>query len=225
MPPYVGGKFFFAKYLLRYINALHPKVYWEPFVGAANVIAGVRAPVRIGTDSNDLAIAYFNALKTGWLPPDHVSKEDYIYWKDYEAITQEDKAYKFLIGHAASFGGKFFAGFVAIGASDLLKTALRDRDKTKGITFSVSTYDTLKIPDSCDLIYCDPPYKDTTRCGKREPFDTEKFWGWCFDRKKDGLVVLVSELQAPPGVLSIHDFALEINLGHKGTRIEKLFRV
>lgn len=50
--------------------------------------------------------------------------------------------------------------------------------------------------DEPGIIYCDPPYKDTTDCGKdyTEPFCHDEFYSWCETQK---LPVYISEYQMP----------------------------
>ena len=50
--------------------------------------------------------------------------------------------------------------------------------------------------DEPGIIYCDPPYKDTTGYGEdcAEPFCHDEFYGWCEAQK---LPVYISEYQMP----------------------------
>lgn len=62
--------------------------------------------------------------------------------------------------------------------------------------FRAADYRSL-LPVPGDLIYCDPPYRNTTGYGATPAFDSAVFWStvdtWC----AWGAVVLVSEFTAP----------------------------
>lgn len=72
-----------------------------------------------------------------------------------------------------------------------------------------------------DVVYCDPPYKNTTGYGIQ--FDTDAFWEWVRTRNYP---VYVSEYQAPEDFVSIWDKekrSLFNNGGLSAPKIEHLF--
>ena len=52
----------------------------------------------------------------------------------------------------------------------------------------------LDIPNN-SIIYCDPPYKDTTKYSNL--FNHDEFWEWCRQKSKEGHSVYISEYNAP----------------------------
>lgn len=80
---YIGGKYKVAKELAGIISSFKPRVYWEPFVGAGNVIQYVDAPVKIGTDIDRHITSYLECVRDGWLPPAQVSEDDWRALKAY----------------------------------------------------------------------------------------------------------------------------------------------
>lgn len=114
-----------------------------------------------------------------------------------------DKALTAYIGYCASYNGRYFAGFVgngcptAKGKRDYQKEAIRNFNKTiealrgmPSLTLSSLPYNELEIPDN-SVIYCDPPYADTTRY-KNGGFDHESFWRWA-EKMSERNTVFVSE--------------------------------
>ena len=64
----------------------------------------------------------------------------------------------------------------------------------KNVEFKSLYYDKLEIPTK-SIIYCDPPYKGTTK--NYNEFDNDKFWEWVRRMSKQGHEVYVSEYEAP----------------------------
>ena len=212
---YNGGKAKIARELAAIISSFEPKVYWEPFCGAANVIQEVKAPIRIGSDRDIHIISYLQSLQAGWLPPADVSKSDYEFWKSKEPVSREEFAIKALIGYQYSFGGKFFNGFncsprsIGNGRSVSEKQAL----KVQGIKFECREYQTW-LPEGTDLIYADPPYRGTTRVGSQNGFNSNFFWAWALACSLSGVRVLVTEFSAP-------SFAIEIWRKEKSRQLRR----
>ena len=67
------------------------------------------------------------------------------------------------------------------------------------VTFRSGDYEALVRAKPGDLVYCDPPYKDTKSYSRIERFDYERFWGWADHLAETGVSVYVSELLAPDG--------------------------
>ena len=81
--------------------------------------------------------------------------------------------------------------------------------------------------DQCDysdytpqgkLIYCDPPYQNTTGYrgdnGKRNEFDHEKFWNTIREWSKTNWV-FVSEYNAPSDFVCVNKYEMKSNLRSK----------
>lgn len=216
---YNGGKYRIAKELATVISMFNPVVYWEPFVGAGNVIQYVNAPVKIGSDVDTHIYSYLESIRDGWLPPISIDEIEYQFYKIYQPITRECYALKASIGYGCSFGGKFFGGFARspnVGrnyAREVYSQSLKQAPRLKGIEFKNQSY-LDGMPLGVNVIYCDPPYANTTNCGARKPFDSKLFWDWCRAVAMRGITVLVTEFTAP-------SFAIEIWRKEKFTDLKR----
>lgn len=78
-----------------------------------------------------------------------------------------------------------------------------------------------------DVVYCDPPYANTTSYKDTDAFDHDKFWDVCRDWAALGALVFVSEYTAPDDVVCVWQRAQTDGLrkGKEGKTqsIEKLF--
>lgn len=138
----------------------------------------------------------YRAMQAGWLPPENVSEELY---RELETAPDTDPR-KAFAGFGCSWGGKWFGGY-ARGcpgrnyATNAHNSLLRKWPGMSGASFVCDTYENI-IPVPGAVVYCDPPYKDTTRFSAPGDFDTAMFWDWCRQRSKT-CCVLVSEWAAP----------------------------
>jgi 16S rRNA G966 N2-methylase RsmD len=79
------------------------------------------------------------------------------------------------------------------------------------VTFSSKSYDQVEIlPNS--VIYCDPPYKNTSAYGEQS-FDHDKFWEWV---EKSPHPIFVSEYTAPKFMNVVAAFSHLKKLSSKG---------
>ncbi len=74
------------------------------------------------------------------------------------------------------------------------RNILKQKEDIKDVNFVCVSYNKLQIPPK-SIIYCDPPYANTTKY--KDNFDHNKFWQWCRDKTKEGHQVFISEYQAP----------------------------
>lgn len=225
---YLGSKRAIAKQL-NDVMRVHYKdyqYYVEPFVGGGNMIKESTHPNRIGYDINEYVIAYFNALKNGWLPPKDVSEELY---KDIKNNKEKyEKHLVCFVGFGCSFAGKWFGGYARskcgrnyanIGYNSSINN---DLPYIKAINFIHSDYRNIKFTEP-SIIYCDPPYKGVT--GYRDKFDHDNFYAWLFDRKKDGHKLFISEYEMPRGFIEVLAIPSKtyINGNTATPKIEKLY--
>jgi len=224
---YNGGKFAVAKDIAEIIAACSSgETYWEPFVGAANVICRPELAhfTRYGSDLDPNIIMLLNAVKGGWVPPTSVTEQEYA-----EAKLAEPSALRAFIGYGCSFGGKFFGGYARSGtrnyAGNAHRSLLKQADLLRHVALAHSTYRDEPF-GKADVIYCDPPYKGTTRCGSASDFDSAAFFEWCIKKAECGSRVFVSEFQAPKEFKKIWDRRITDGLRKSGTShemIERLF--
>jgi DNA adenine methylase len=198
---YMGSKARYTKSILPIILANRAPDQWyvEPFVGGANVIDKVSGP-RIGADINPYLIALLEALRDGWIPP-RLTRDE------YNTIRADKGAHETcLVGWAGvgcSYSGKWFGGYAGTvqtrdGVRDYIAEAIanatRQAKGLAGAEFVSLSYDQITLPPS-SLVYCDPPYADTTSYANT--FDTPAFWEWCCHAVDAGHRVFVSEYRAP----------------------------
>lgn len=200
----------------------------DAFVGGGNLIKAITHPNRMAYDINEYVIAYFNALKDGWLPPKDVSEELY---KDIKNNKEKyPKELVCFVGFAVSFGGKWFGGYArdrvgrnyaTIGFNSCIN---KDLPYIKPITFIHSDYRNI-IFNEPSIIYCDPPYKGVT--GYRDKFCHDEFYTWLIERNKDGHKLFISEYEMPNDFTCIwskdQSVYLDNNTNKPQKRTEKLF--
>jgi len=139
--------------------------------------------------------------------------------------------YKEYASFAFSYGGKYLGGWRRdrLGKRDYVaeayRNALRQSPLLKGVILVNCDYTKLKIPKN-SLIYCDPPYKNTTNYKYR--FCHEQFYDWCRFQSKLGHYVFVSEYYCPEDFEEVFckrlPSSLTANTGEK-LGIEKLYKV
>ena len=229
---YMGSKARIAKHILPIILKDRKEGQWyvEPFVGGANMIDKVDGN-RIGADVNHYLIAilqHCEQQKSHELA-DNISENEYNHIKNNkELYTLVDVAH---CGFNATFGAKWFGGYarprkstgydrdVICGKNSLIK----QMKALKGVKFTCSRYDALEIPPQ-SIIYCDPPYANTTKY--KDDFDHDKFWQWCRDKCKEGHQVFISEYNAPDDFVCVWQQELNVTVARSGKHkkaIEKLF--
>ena len=95
-------------------------------------------------------------------------------------------------------------------------------------TFFVADYLTQEPPAEGCLIYCDPPYSNTTAYAINRGFDHEAFWERNRELEARGHTVIISEYTAPDDfscVLEIKTITeLRMANGQRDLRTERLFR-
>lgn len=223
---YMGSKNRISKYLLPVILKDRKSNQWyvEPFVGGCNMIDKVGGK-RIGNDNNYYLIELWKSLQRGFLPPSIINKETYIAIKNNkENYPPELVAF---VGFLCSFGGKWFGGYAQNKNGDNYaergaRCLLKQIKNLVGVKFLNKNYLDLKLKSKC-IIYCDPPYANTTKY--KDGFNHEEFWNWVRKMKEFGHSVFVSEYNAPDDFECIkeieHKTILDKNSQYK--RIEKLF--
>lgn len=207
----MGSKARHAKELLPIILANRAEDQWyvEPFVGGANMIDKVDGN-RIGADYNEYLSEMWKAVSNGWMPPSKFEESEYSNVRTNK--DSYDKALVAYVGFALSYSGKWFGGWCRDGAgkrdyvTESYKNACKQFPLLRGVDFRHSSYQDLDIPEK-SIIYCDPPYKDTTKY--KDAFDHEPFYEWCRQKHKEGHQVFVSEYQMPDDFVCV--WSKEVN--------------
>lgn len=206
----MGSKNRIAKHLLPFMVESSDNAgittWVEPFVGGGNMIDKVPDKFkRIGYDFNEHVIYAMCDIRDRVEELPESITEDY--YKDIRGNNPE--VFNSWLRFVASFGGKFddgFArekpeskaamdrGYVRNFVMEAKRNALKQSPKIQGVEFIHSDYKELDIVNS--LIYCDPPYANTSGY-KTGEFNHEEFFDWCRLMAAKGNLVFVSEYNAP----------------------------
>lgn len=205
---YVGGKSRILRHLVPHITGTGRSIYVEPFVGGGAVLARVARQFQTvyAFDAHPDLILMYQALQAGWTPPETVTKEDYAALRD-----ADPSALRGFVGFGCSFGGKWWGGHAHGGGRNHAGESARNVMKmvSSGVAdphvhylqadaLEILTSDVLlgMAPDA--VVYCDPPYEETTGYKGTDTFDHAAFWRACQTAADAGAVVLVSEYSPPP---------------------------
>lgn len=244
---YMGSKARLAKDLAPVLNKIIQDngilAYLEPFVGGANMIEHINAEYRAGFDINSYLIALWNGLRYGdFNIPETMTKEEYLYWHELYLHPEDhsNNYSKFMIGCAgflATYNAKFFGGYAGVVHTkagtvrdyyaEARRNVLKQLPKVKDVNFVHRDYESISYLSQRYLIYCDPPYDNTT--SYKSGWRSDLFWNWVrkISKDKKGHIVLVSEYQAPPDFECIFEKELTTTLDKNSRKkdIEKLFRI
>lgn len=230
---YMGSKNRIAKHILPIILKDRKPDQWyvEPFFGGGNSMQHVNGN-RLGGELNWYIAEMWQELLKGWTP-EVLTKEQYNLIKE-----SKDEYHPCLVGWtgiACSYSGKWFGGFAGEvktqgGVRDYQAEAFANVEKQlpnlKGVIVEFSGYDELNIPHE-SIIYCDPPYANTTTY--KDSFNHDVFWQWCRDKVIEGQKVFISEYQAPEDFVCVWQQEVKSSLSANGKSggnkksIEKLF--
>jgi len=218
---YNGGKHSCAKEISSIINSYNPRSYWEPFIGAANIIDKVIADKRLGTDLDQDIIILLSSVRDGWVPPCALTNQEYLMLK-----SGDKSPIRSFAKYGCSFGGKPWGGYARSGdrnyALNAKNSLLKQSPILKGIVFNCCDYRSMLNPSDYDVIYCDPPYANTTKVGIGTKFNTEEFFDWVRYNSQNS-TILVSEQKAPSDFDCIWEKKITDGLGNRKIT-ERLFK-
>lgn len=219
MTHYMGSK---SRHALDIIaitcaNRKQGQYYVEPFVGGGNVICKVphaQGP-RIANDINWRMVAYLDALgNKGYKPPSEMTKDE---WSRLMKNPNEHPPE--LVAFAATcltFGSMWMGEWVKEEGRCLQgrNGAMRDAPGLTGVVFHSMSYEQMNAhipPES--IIYCDPPYQNTTiyegaktkiKIGEalsKNNWKANSFWKWADALVAEGHRVYVSEYKGPSSAI------------------------
>lgn len=236
---YVGSKNKLSKDLAPIIQSYiteDTKGYLEPFVGGANMIDKIKHHNKIGCDIHKELIALLQYAQKNELP-DTITEEEYNKVKNNKSNYED--WYVGLVGFCGSFGAKYFGGFarrynkdgtlfdVPRQAINSLRRQSR-LDNFKNIKFTNNSFlDLPKDKIKGYVIYCDIPYKGTTKYATKN-FPYDEFYEWCREMSIHN-TVLISEYNMPDDFECIWEKELKTSLGSgvnkdsDRNRIERLY--
>ena len=191
---------------------------------------------KIGCDIHKELIALLQYAQCNELP-ETISEEEYSVVKNNKDNYPD--WYIGLVGFCASFGAKYFGGFARRynkdgSIFDVPRQAINSlrrqskQENFKNIKFkNCSFLDLQKDKIKNYVIYCDIPYRGTTKY-KTEVFPYEEFYKWANEMAKDN-TVLISEYNMPKIFKCIWQKEIKTSLGSginrdsNKERVEKLF--
>jgi len=176
------------------------KGYCEPFCGMLGVYQHIpklfkdQLKYKAG-DQNKSVVMMWQQAQKGWEPPTTCTEERFYKLKSDGKSTAE----KGFIGHLCSFRSIYFGGYAYhITKKRMENTSTKVQKiatELKKVKFSNGSYTQFSnLKDY--VIYCDPPYANTTQNYRNEQgrlvgFDTYEFWDWC-DKMAANNIVFVS---------------------------------
>lgn len=161
------------------------------------------------------------------MPPEFVSEEEWRHWRKMKEVVKEPMQAFCRIG--CGFGGDWMGGFArskdkTCYAATSKRSLMKQLPYIKNVEFRYGLYDSHK-PEGM-VIYCDPPYANTTQYGAFKGFDSAKFWQTVREWSANN-TVLVSEYVAPDDFECIAEFSSRMGLtadGERGIRVERVFK-
>ncbi len=185
---YMGSKSRVAKDISPIINKIIKdngiKVYIEPFVGGANMIQHIQCDSKTGYDNNRYLIAFLKAIQSGWNPLNQIQMSKDVYQDIKENPDKYSAEVVALAGFCATYNAKWFGGYAGIVKTkdgifrnyydEAVRNVIKQAEYIKNIHFQCMDYRQINIEGA--LIYCDPPYQQTT--GYKDDFDHEAYWQW-----------------------------------------------
>lgn len=223
---YFGGKQKIAGYIADFINAQErEREYAEPFCGSCNVASKVHIKNKLLNDKNPYLIEMFKALQNGWIPPKNVSEEEYQLAKKNQDKEPHIAGF---IGFACSFAGKFWGGYARDskggGSGNYAlrghNSILKKMNTLMNAEFTCKDFTELQY-NNC-IIYCDPPYKNTTPYYKKilGEFSYDKFLEWINEQSKNN-IILVSEYKhnVPEGAYILLEIPSRTSIRDKNDKV------
>lgn len=206
---YMGSKAGISKILVPFLQKIiddyNIHIYYEPFVGGANIIDKIKCDTKIGIDKSESLIALLTVARDNFEKiPTSCSREEFEKAKNIYLKKTDDTLPDYIIGayqFLGSYGAKGFKGGYAPNDkngrcyyNERLNNLKKQSDNLKDCHFLAGDYDKYSYPSNC-LIVCDPPYEGTQTYSYAHEvkFNYEKYWNWVREQSKDKFVVCCEE--------------------------------
>lgn len=196
-----------------------------------NVIDKVKCEHKYASDVHPYLIALLKqAQKDTSVFPEAITLEEYKDVKDNKEKYPD--WYVGLVGFCASYGGKFFNGYGQDSKgnrnipNERIRNLIKQSPNLKDIQFTCCDFRNTKPTIKNFVIYCDIPYKNSTKY-KVGDFPYDEFYDWCRQMAKNN-IVLVSEYNMPNDFECIWQKEIKTSLCINSAktdskRVEKLF--
>jgi DNA adenine methylase len=217
----MGGKTRVASQICAVMRARSrgSDTYVEPFLGGGSVAALMAPEFRTVhlSDANESLVMLWQEVLSGWKPPGHITKPQ---WEALRADVRPS-ALKALAGFAASFGGKWFAGYASSPGRNYVAGSTRQLVKhASGFRHAeVRHLDYIEagaFVGPGTVVYCDPPYEGTTGYGAVGSFHSAQFWDTMREWTGRGAKVFVSEYTAPDDFVPVWRLKVQVSLAKDG---------
>ena len=227
---YLGGKSKIRKQVAAFLESKRApgQLYFEPFVGGGWILQEMSG-WRVAADGNAALIALYSALLSGWEPPEFVSEEEHRKWRSMTEVVADPMMAFCRFG--CGFGGDWNGGYArSEGKTCYAATTKRSLQKQlpaiRDVVFSHGLFHDWTPCKA--LVYCDPPYANTTQYGAFDGFDHDLFWQTMREWVVAGNTVVVSEYSAPPDFPCVHEMHSQMGMtsgdaGERTKRVERMF--
>ena len=175
------------------------QIFYDLFCGGCNLLDKVDG-FRIANDNNKYLIALLKEMQNDNFELPFIGEEK------YKHIQKNKELYPdWLVGYVGfnlSFGAKFFGGYRRDKAgirnyeNEAQQNLKAQQNLIKDVMFMCDDYFNIDIIDD-SIIYCDIPYKDSTKYSTSKNFDYDKFYDWCIKKHKQGHKIFISEYNMP----------------------------
>ena len=229
---YLGGKTRNSKEITK-VLIVHRKdgqIYFEPFAGGLSVAVRMQSPMLLN-DLHPSLIKLYRQIQYNrfTFPEKPLTREDYEYYKNKMDLNDPMTAF---VGFGLSYAGKWWGGYDSyydnrgeIGkTTTMCVNSLKKKFTTDIKDASFENKDYLEFIPKDMLIYCDPPYKNTTDYDFIGEFDTNKFWDIMRKWSKNNTVI-ISEFDAPDDFEEIFSKDYKVQMCKDQQKVvEKLFK-
>tara|TARA_B100000073_G_scaffold341657_1_gene343359 strand:- start:246 stop:983 length:738 start_codon:yes stop_codon:yes gene_type:complete len=229
---YVGGKSKGASHILEILNdpIYNNMDYIEPFVGYAHILRRVLNKKSYRAyDANPLLIALLRGVQNKTLKYPKITRKQWVMLKNK---TKEISFRRAIAAFTYSFNGVEWSTYTVKSSCGARTNYPAERkryyDKLRindvFMNTKIRLLDYTKLKPKNKLIYCDPPYADTT--GYSPYFNHDQFWKTIRKWSKNN-IVFVSEYKAPKDFKCIAKKIKKQSLGGKGaikSKWEKVFQ-
>lgn len=228
---YLGGKTRNAKAITKILKSYRQdgQGYFEPFCGGLSIASKMEGPMLLN-DYHQGLINLYKACKSGEFkyPDKWITRDEY---NEHKYNGDRTDPLTTFVGFGLSYAGKWFGGYDAWednhnnpgGVTFASARSLKKKFETdiKDAIFESKSYVEFNPKDR--LIYCDPPYANTTSYTGVDEFDHEQFWDIMRIWSKSNTVI-VSEFNAPDDFVAVWEKPYKVQMCVEQQHVvEKLF--
>jgi len=198
--------------------------------GVTHRLADVSERV-IAVEAHPGLVALHKAVQAGWVPPEHVSEEEYRALRERGDATDPRTAFA---EFGCSFGGKSWGGYARTisgnaAARNYALNARRALARETRPNVEHVCADALACEIAAQVVYCDPPYEGTTGYAAVAAAESGAWWRRLQALANRGAACYLSEYaEAPPSSIAarlVWSAPTREGLRPQHARTERLWRV